>query len=41
MKDMETVTGHRGSKDNDSDLDVEDGLSSDLDFGNCLVLAYV
>ncbi|KAL8550204.1 hypothetical protein ACS0TY_008868 [Phlomoides rotata] len=32
MKDMETVMGHRGSKDNDSDLDLEDGLSSDLDF---------
>ncbi|KAI3462136.1 hypothetical protein Pfo_018799 [Paulownia fortunei] len=32
MKDMETVMGHRGSKDNGSDLDLEEGLSSDLDF---------
>ncbi|CAA0831801.1 Protein SGT1 homolog [Striga hermonthica] len=34
MKDMETVMGQRGSEDNDSDLDVnvDEGLSSDLDF---------
>ncbi|KAG8373445.1 hypothetical protein BUALT_Bualt11G0025000 [Buddleja alternifolia] len=32
MKDMDTVMGHRGSKDNDSDLEVEEGSSSDLDF---------
>ncbi|KAK4411736.1 protein ecdysoneless [Sesamum angolense] len=32
MKDMETVMGHRGSKDNGSDLDLEEGSSSDLDF---------
>lgn len=40
MKDMETVMGHRDSKDN-NDSDLEDGLSSDLDFGNCLGFAYV
>ncbi|KAK4430513.1 protein ecdysoneless [Sesamum alatum] len=32
MKDMETVMGHRGSKDTGSDFDVEEGSSSDLDF---------
>lgn len=32
MKDIETVMGHRGSDENDSDLDLEEGLSSDLDF---------
>ncbi|KAL0431834.1 UNVERIFIED_CONTAM: protein ecdysoneless [Sesamum radiatum] len=32
MKDMETVMGHRGSKDNGSDFDLEEGSSSDLDF---------
>ncbi|KAL2246666.1 UNVERIFIED_CONTAM: Protein ecdysoneless [Sesamum indicum] len=32
MKDMETVMGNRGSKDNGSDFDLEEGSSSDLDF---------
>ncbi|KAL0396489.1 UNVERIFIED_CONTAM: protein ecdysoneless [Sesamum calycinum] len=32
MKDMETVMGHRGSKDKGSDFDLEEGSSSDLDF---------
>lgn len=32
MKDMETVMGHRGFNEKDSDLDLEEGSSSDLDF---------
>ncbi|KAK6154160.1 hypothetical protein DH2020_013799 [Rehmannia glutinosa] len=31
MKDMETVMGHSGSKDNGNDFDLDEGLSSDLD----------
>lgn len=34
MKDVETVMGHHQSGENDSDAELEDGLSSDLDFGN-------
>ncbi|KAG6385745.1 hypothetical protein SASPL_154623 [Salvia splendens] len=32
MKDMESVMGLRGSDKNDSDIDLEEGSSSDLDF---------
>lgn len=34
MKDMEKLMGHHGSKDIGSDLDLDEGLSSDLDYGN-------
>lgn len=34
MKDMETIMGHHGPERNDNDLDLEEGSSSDLDFGN-------
>ena len=36
MKDMESVIGHQGSEDASSNLDIEEGSSSDsdMDFGN-------
>lgn len=45
MKDMEKLMGHHGSKDIGSDLDLDEGLSSDLDSGNLstvyVVILYV
>lgn len=45
MKDMEKLMGHHGSKDIGSDLDLDEGLSSDLDYGNLstvyVVILYV
>ena len=36
MKDMESVIGHQGSEDASSNVDIEEGSSSDSDkdFGN-------
>lgn len=34
MKEMEIVMGHHGSDKHDSDIDLEEGSSSDIDFGN-------
>ena len=40
MKDMESVMGLRGSDKNDSDIDLEEGSSSDLDFGNIFSICF-